>query len=91
MKKVIEVTTPTCTICKMLKPMIMKVMESYKDKVELQEVSYEEELGKELIEMYGLKSVPAFFFINSEEVVDTHYGAIAVPQFKQKIESLLNA
>lgn len=89
MYQIIEVTTPTCSVCKMIKPMIEKVISSYPT-VKFNVFDHEEEGAKFFLEKYNLKTVPAFFFIREGEIVNTHFGAITLPDFKKKIESLIN-
>lgn len=89
MYQIIEITTPTCSVCKMIKPMIEKVISSYNN-VKLNVYDHEEEGAKFFLEKYNLKTVPAFFFIKEGEIVDVHFGAIALPLFKSKIENLIN-
>ena len=89
MYQIIEITTPTCSVCKMIKPMIEKVISSYNN-VKLNVYDHEEEGAKFFLNKYNLKTVPAFFFIKEGEIVDVHFGAITLPLFKSKIENLIN-
>lgn len=87
MIKVIETTTPTCTVCKMLKPMIEKVMGENSD-VEFEELNGLEGKGAELVEKYHVKAVPTFFFFKDEQLVETHVGSITPIQLKNKLNNL---
>ena len=89
MYKVVEITTPTCSVCKMLKPMISKVLESYPN-VTLCVVDHEDSDIQYFLKEFSIKSVPAFFFVKEGETVDTHFGAITMPLMKSKIEKLIN-
>ena len=89
MYQIIEVTTPTCSVCKMIKPMIEKVVSSY-PVIKFNVFDHEDEGAKFFLEKYNLKSVPAFFFLREGEIVNTHFGAITLLDFKNKIESLIN-
>lgn len=89
MYQIIEITTPTCSVCKMIKPMIEKVISFYNN-VKLNVYDHEEEGAKFFLEKYNLKTVPAFFFIKEGEIVDVHFGAITLTLFKSKIENLIN-
>lgn len=89
MYQIIEITTPTCSVCKMIKPMIEKVISSYNN-VKLNVYDHEEEGAKFFLEKYNLKTVPAFFFIKEGEIIDVHFGAINLPLFKSKIENLID-
>ena len=91
MKQVYMVTTTTCSVCKMLKPMITKVIGD--SKCELISENVDEntsELTSKLVSEYGIKSVPAFFFMNDNQVIDTHFGAISMPDLKKKVTELEN-
>lgn len=89
MNKVIEITTPTCSVCKMIKPMVEKVMSSYPN-LEFSVHDYEDADVKYYLETYNIKSVPVFFFIKDGEIVDTHFGAITLTLLKSKVENLVN-
>lgn len=90
MYKIIEITTPTCSVCKMIKPMVEKVISSF-PAVDFQVYDHEDEDIKYYLEAYKIKTVPAFFFIYEGDVRDTHFGAITMPDLKKKIENLINA
>lgn len=85
----IEVTTPTCSVCKMLAPMIKKTLDNF-SQISLNVYDHEATEVKELIERYSIKSVPAFFFCKNGEVVDNHFGAIAMSELKTKLNKLIN-
>ena len=89
MFKIIEITTPTCSVCKMLKPMLAKAMESFSD-VEMMVLDHQDEVALKMAENYSIRTVPAFFFMKDDLVIDTHYGAITMPDFKNKINMLKN-
>lgn len=89
MYKVVEITTPTCSVCKMIKPMLEKVFASYPS-VSFNVYDHEELDARYFLEQYNIKTVPAFFFIKEGEVDDVHFGAISVPMLKNKIEKLIN-
>ena len=89
MYKVVEITTPTCSVCKMLKPMIAKVIESYPN-VSLCVADHEDTDIQHFLKEFSIKTVPAFFFVKEGEIVDTHFGAITVPLLKEKINKLID-
>lgn len=89
MYKVIEITTPTCSVCKMIKPMVEKVMSSYSN-VDFKVYDHLDADVKYYLETYNIKSVPAFFFIKEGDIVDTHFGALTLPILKSKVENLIN-
>lgn len=88
--KIIEITTPTCSVCKMLKPMIEMIVTKHFNQIELDVRDYEDEFVKELIEKHVIRSVPVFFFMKDDEVIDTHFGAITAPALKTFCEKLIS-
>lgn len=88
--KIIEITTPTCSVCKMLKPMIEMIVTKHFNQIELDVRDYEDEFVKELIEKHVIRSVPVFFFMKNDEVIDTHFGAITAPVLKTFCEKLIS-
>lgn len=88
--KIIEITTPTCSVCKMLKPMIEMIITKHFNQIELDVRDYEDEFVKELIEKHVIRSVPVFFFMKNDEVIDTHFGAITAPALKTFCEKLIS-
>lgn len=88
--KIIEITTPTCSVCKMLKPMIEMIVTKHFNQIELDVRDYEDEFVKELIEKHVIHSVPVFFFMKNDEVIDTHFGAITAPALKTFCEKLIS-
>lgn len=90
MLKVIEITTPTCGICKSIAPMINKAVELQGDNIifEKKEVDWDDAIVSE----YDIHSVPTFLFFNSEtnELIDRHIGPISMPQFNAMINEAKN-
>lgn len=90
MVKIVEITTPTCGVCKMIAPMVAKVISLY-DNSELEFKKYcygEDAEADEYAEKYNIANVPVFFFYKGDEMVYRHNGAISLPQLKNKINEL---
>lgn len=87
--KIIEITTPTCSVCKMLKPMLNMVMSKNFNNIEFTVHDHEDTEVQDLINEYSIRSVPAFFFMKDNVVVNTHFGAIGAPDFKKLCENLI--
>lgn len=86
--KLVEATAPWCGVCKMIKPSIERFMQKFPD-VEFKVVDIEaDEEGKRLVEDYGIKSVPAFFFYKDGICVEHHLGNISLPELKNKLNNL---
>ena len=90
MNKIVEVTTPTCTVCKMIKPMLEMVLNKHFSSLNIEVLDHESDEGKKYVEKYSIKSVPAFFFIKNNEVINTHFGAISPTVFKDYCEKIVD-
>lgn len=91
MKKIYMVTTTTCSVCKMLKPMITKVVGDSKCELIVENADENpSEIVNNLVSEYGIKSVPAFFFMYENKVINTHFGAISMSDLKKKVTELEN-
>ncbi|MBR4889884.1 MAG: thioredoxin family protein [Clostridia bacterium] len=92
MKKVHMVVTTTCSVCKMLKPMIDKVVGSSKCElvIEYADSDAVTPVICDLLTEMNIKSVPAFFFMQGTKLVSTHFGAISMPDLKKKVTELEN-
>lgn len=88
MNRVVEITTPTCSVCKMIKPMLEMVLSKNFPDLRMDVLDHESEEGAKFVAEYGIKSVPAFFFIKDDVVVDKHFGAINPPAFKSFCEKI---
>lgn len=90
--KIIEIVTTTCSICKMLRPMIEKVTTS--ENIELQvfhaDIPEEAASVQNFLDEYAIKSVPAFFFMNGDTLIGKHFGAITMPDLKKYINETKN-
>lgn len=91
MIRVIEITTPDCSKCKMLKPMLEHVMKSYDSNKVILEVKngLEDQEAVDLLQSYGIRSVPFFVFQKDDMIAETHAGVIDPNTFKNKINALL--
>lgn len=91
MVKIVELTTPTCSICKMIAPMVEKtIAELPADKVSYFNVNALEGQGKLLADKHGVRSVPVFFFLNeANEVTYRHDGAITPAIIRDKVNAII--
>lgn len=67
MKKVIEITTPTCGQCKMIAPAVAKLKKDYPG------VLFEEVDGTkntDIVSKYNITKVPVFIIINNDGTED---------------------
>lgn len=87
---VVEVVTSTCSVCKMLKPMVEKVVNSSGINLSVQYADSDcmDDHVSDIIEELKIKSVPVFLFMHDNTLVDKHFGSISMPELKTKIEVL---
>jgi hypothetical protein len=75
----------------MLKPMITKVVGDSKCELIVENADENpSEIVNKFVSEYGIKSVPAFFFMHDDKVINTHFGAISMPDLKKKVTELEN-
>ena len=77
-----------CGPCQSLLPTIEKLSEEYDGKVEIQKVNVDQ--NRDLAIKYGVRSIPALFFIKDTEIVDKLNGVVSESILKEKLEALLN-
>jgi thioredoxin 1 len=77
-----------CGPCQSLLPTVEKLSEEYEGKVEIQKVNVDE--NRDLAIKYGVRSIPALFFIKDTEIVDKLNGVVSESILKEKLEALLN-
>ena len=77
-----------CGPCQSLLPTVEKLFEEYEGKVEIQKVNVDQ--NRDLAIKYGVRSIPALFFIKDTEIVDKLNGVVSESILKEKLEALLN-
>lgn len=84
--KIIEITTPTCGICKSLAPMVEKVVSIHGDSVVFEKHEIEE-WNDPLVKQYTISTVPFFVFLNEEtgEEYMQHRGPVSFNVLNQHI------
>lgn len=91
--KLIEVGGSTCGVCKMLQPMVNKVITMFnKDELDYEYVYGDTEEGKQIMEEYSLgavSKVPTFVFIVDGEEKERFDGGITLPALRDKIKLYL--
>lgn len=91
MIRIVEITTPTCGQCKMIKPMLELAMKSFdpaKVVLDVLDGTTDEE-AKALVDKHNVTAVPFFVFQKDGEEMETHSGVINIAVFKNKINSYL--
>jgi thioredoxin-like negative regulator of GroEL len=90
MPALLEFTSPTCNVCKEMAPIVKKLKEEFKGKVEFVEVSVDSEEGQRLSEEYKVDALPAFFLFNeSHQVVQRFELKVPEEMLRQMLVMLV--
>ena len=91
--KIIEVGGTSCGVCKMLKPMVDKVVSMFTaDELDFQYIYGDTDEGKAVMvenSIDGISKVPTFVFIKDGEEKERFDGGITLPALRDKIKSYL--
>lgn len=91
--KLIEIGGSTCGVCKMLQPMVNKVITMFnKDELNYEYVYGDTEEGKKIMEensINAVSKVPTFVFIVDGEEKERFDGGITLPGLRDKIKNYL--
>ncbi|WP_299526645.1 thioredoxin [uncultured Lutibacter sp.] len=77
-----------CGPCQSLLPTVEKLAKEYDGNIEIQKVNVDK--NSELSSKFGVRSIPALFFLKKGEVVDTLNGVVPEKVLIEKLELLLN-
>jgi len=77
-----------CGPCQTLLPTVDKLSKEYEGKVEIQKVNVDQ--NRELAAKFGIRSIPALFFLKDSEIVDRANGLQTEASLREKLEALLN-
>ena len=77
-----------CGPCQSLLPTVEKLAEVYEGKIEIQKVNVDQ--NSELASKFGVRSIPALFFLKDKEIVDRSAGNLPEAVLRGKLEALLN-
>ena len=75
-----------CGPCRALTPIVEKVAEDYSDNVVVRKVNVDD--NREIASHFGVRSIPALFFIKDSEVVDSSVGVVSETQLRQMVEAM---
>ena len=91
--KLIEIGGTTCGVCKMMKPMVDKVVSMFnKDELEFEYVYGDTDEGKQIIDEYSIgavSKVPTFVFFVDGEEKERFDGGITLTGLRDKIKNYL--
>lgn len=76
-----------CGPCQTLLPTVEKLAEEYDETVEIRKVNVDQ--NQELASHFGVRSIPALFFIKDKKVVDRLVGMVPEIELRDKIEKLV--
>jgi thioredoxin 1 len=77
-----------CGPCQTLLPKIEKLSEEFKDSVEVRKVNVDTQ--RELAAKFGIKSIPALFFMKGNKVIERANGALSESDLRNKLEALIS-
>ncbi len=77
-----------CGPCQSLLPTVEKLAKEYEGKVEIQKVNVDQ--NRELAAEFGVRSIPALFFIKEKELIDRINGLVPEKDIKEKLDKMLN-
>ena len=84
---VIDFWAPWCGPCRMVAPVMEKLSEEYKGKVNFYKVNTDEE--QELGAAFGIRSIPSILFVPKEGQPKMSVGALPKPSLKEAIDKEL--
>ena len=91
--KLIEVGGTSCGVCKMMKPMVDKVVSMFNtDDLEFHYVYGDTEEGQSVMaenSIGGVSKVPTFVFIKDGEEKERFDGGVTLPMLRDKIKNYL--
>lgn len=82
---VIDFWATWCAHCQRLTPVIETLAEEYEGSVLIGKYNVDNE--ETLVEKYGIRNIPAIFFIKNGEVVDKLIGDVTKGKIKEIIEA----
>ena len=77
-----------CGPCQTLLPTVDKLSKEFEGKVEIQKVNVDQ--NRELAAKFGVRSIPALFFLKNSEIVDRANGLQPESVLREKLDALLN-
>lgn len=87
---VLEFTSPTCGVCKEMKPLVEKLKKEYQGKVNFVVVSTDSTTGAALMDKFPVEYVPAFYLMIDEHTqFDRFEGAVPEPMFRSLIDGMI--
>jgi len=82
---VLDFWAPWCGPCRMVGPLIDELHEEHKADVVIGKVNVDD--NSAAATKYGIRSIPAIYFIKNGEVVDKVIGAVAKSELAKRIDA----
>lgn len=83
----VDFWAPWCGPCRMLNPIIDKLVDEFEGKANICKINADEE--RDLVSRFSISSVPTLLFMKNGEVIQQMVGATSEQVLKEKINSLL--
>ena len=84
---VVDFWAPWCGPCRAIAPTLDELASEYAGKVVIGKCNVDD--NRALTQKFGIRSIPAIFFIKKGKIVDQQIGACSKEALKAKIEQLL--
>lgn len=84
---VVDCTASWCGPCKVVAPLIDKLLEEYGDRAKIFKLDLDN--NKEVTKEYGIRSIPAVMYFQKGELMETLVGVKPYEEFTQVLEKFL--
>jgi len=84
---VVDFWAEWCGPCKMISPIVDKLMKKYEGKVTIAKLNVDE--NDDSCQKYGIRNIPTILFFKNGQVVDKQVGATTEAALEEKINALL--
>lgn len=82
----VEFSSPTCAPCRMVEPMLERLAEEFKGRVDFFKVNVNE--SPQTTARFRIRSVPTMLFLSNGNVTSQLVGAVSLQAIREKLEGL---